>query len=64
MKFVSFKANGVEVFVNPAAVAVIASSDGVAGSSTLISQIGTVLEVDGSPSEVKEKLEGNDKPLF
>jgi hypothetical protein len=65
MKFVSLKANGMEVFVNPENVLLISSpKNGIIGSAVMISATGLAFEIDGSPSEVREKLEGSDKPIF
>ena len=64
MKFVALKASGQEVFVNPANVFIFAPSKGIIGTSVLMSTTGVVFEVDGSPSEVREKLKGNDKAIF
>jgi hypothetical protein len=65
MKFVSLKANGVEILVNPANVFLISSpKNGIIGTSVLMSSTGLALEVDGSPYEVLAKLEAADKPIF
>jgi hypothetical protein len=65
MKFVLIKTSGGEIFVNPSNVLLITpSKNGIIGTSVLMSATGLAFEVDGSPSEVKEKLEGNEKPLF
>jgi hypothetical protein len=63
MKFVSFKSNGLGIFINPNAVSAIAYSV-QEGSSTLFSLTGVPLEVEGTPAEVREKLEGKDPCVF
>jgi hypothetical protein len=65
MKFVSLKSTGIEVFVNPANVYIVSPSPkGVIGVTALVSTMGTLFEVDGAPSEIREKLEGKDQSIF
>lgn len=63
MKFVAIKSKGLEGFVNPDNVFMITPAKGLVGVSVLLTPTGVSLEVDGTPSEVREKLEGHDKPF-
>jgi hypothetical protein len=64
MKFVPVKSNGVEGFINSANVFFISPVKNIIGRTAIMSSAGLSIEVEGSPSEIAEKLEGTDKPLF
>lgn len=64
MKFVPVKANGVEGFLNSANVFFVSPVKNIIGRTAIMSPAGLSIEVEGSPSEIAEKLAGKDKPLF
>jgi hypothetical protein len=65
MKFIPMKSSGNEIFINPKSVFMITfPHTTLTGTAVLVLSTGVSFEVDGSPSEVREKLEADDKPLF